>query len=81
MNLERAAMRGQLAENEQRRDRLRLKVDGMCQSIRQQLNTALTAVDDLDVPTAAALMDDLVASYAELTALTGRIARLERELA
>jgi hypothetical protein len=81
LNLERAAMRGQLAENEQRRDRLRLKVDGMCQSIRQQLNTALTAVDDLDVPTAAALMDDLVASYAELTALTGRIARLERELA
>jgi len=80
MNLERAAMKGRLEEDRASSARLRLKIDGLCQSIRQQLNTALTSVDELDVPLAAQMMDDLVAAYAELTALAGRIARLEKEL-
>ena len=80
MNIERAAMRGQLAEAEQARGKLRLKIDGLCASIRMQLNTALTAVEDLDVPMAAQMMDDLVTAYAELTAISGRIARIEKDL-
>lgn len=80
MNTERAAMKGLLAEARGNQARLRLKIDGLCQAIRAQLNTAITDVDDLDVPLAASRMDDLVGAYAELTALSGRIARIEKEL-
>lgn len=80
MSLERAAMRGKLAEAQDARRRLRLKAEGLCASIRAGLNTALTDVEETDVAQAAQQMDDLVATMGELAALQGQIARLEREL-
>jgi hypothetical protein len=80
MNLERAAMRGKLAELQDNAARFRLKIEGNATAIRQGLNTALTPVDDLEVPQIAAQMDDLVMAWAELQKVCSDIARLEREL-
>jgi hypothetical protein len=80
MNLERAAMRGFLAEKTQRAARLRLRIEGTCRAIRQGLNTALTAVDDLEIPMIAGQMDELVGAWGELQALRSEIDRLQREL-
>jgi len=80
MNLERAAMRGKLAELQEAAKRLRLKIEGDATAIRQGLNTALTPVDDLEVPQLAQQMDSLVMAWAELQKVGSDIARLEREL-
>lgn len=80
LNLERAAMRGRLAEAQENRRRLRLKAEGLCSAIRAGLNTALTDVEEIEIAQAAGQMDDLVAVMGELAALQGQIARLEREL-
>jgi len=80
MNIERAAMRGRLAELEEQRDRLRLKADGLCRSVRQALNTALVDVEEIEIAQAAQQMDDLVVAVGELAGLQGKVARLQREL-
>ena len=80
MNLERAAMKGRLAEAQQERNRLILKGEGLCAAIRQGLNIALTPFPDMEIPQAAQQMDDLVMTWAELAKVQGDIARLEREL-
>lgn len=80
MSLERAAMRGKLAEAQDQRRRLRLKAEGLCSGIRAAINTALTDVEEIEVAGAAQQMDELVAVQGELAALQGQIARLEREL-
>lgn len=80
LNLERAAMRGKLAEAQEGRRRLRLKAEGFCTAIRAALNTALADVEEIEIAQAAGQMDDLVAVMGELAALQGQIARLEREL-
>lgn len=80
MSLERAAMRGKLAEAQDNRRRLRLKAESLCSGIRAAVNTALTDVEQIEVAQAAGQMDDLVAVMGELAALQGQIARLEREL-
>jgi len=80
MNLERAAMRGKLAELQEEAKRLRLKIEGNATAIRQGLNTALTPVDDLEVPQIAEQMDALVMAWAELQKISADISRLEREL-
>ncbi|BBO80182.1 hypothetical protein DSCO28_50540 [Desulfosarcina ovata subsp. sediminis] len=80
MNLERAAMRGLLAEKKEAIDRLRLRIRGNCDAIRTGLNTALTPVDDLEIPIVAEQMDELVSAWGELQAALSEAARLEREL-
>jgi len=80
MNLERAAMKGRLAEAQQEQKNLILKGQGLCAAIRQGLNTVLTPFSDIDVPQVAQQMDDLVMTWAELTKVQGDIGRLEREL-
>lgn len=80
INLERAAMRGKLAELQEEAKRLRLKIEGSATAIRQGLNTALTPVDDLEVPQLSQQMDDLVMAWAELQKVGSDIARLQREL-
>jgi phage-related minor tail protein len=80
MNLERAAMKGKLAEAEQQRERLKLKIQGAATALRQGLNTALTPVEDLEVPALAEQMDNLVMAWAELQKCLSDISRLEREL-
>ncbi|MDA8140388.1 MAG: hypothetical protein M0036_17210 [Desulfobacteraceae bacterium] len=81
MNMERAAMRGLLAEKKERSAQLRLRIQGTGSTIRAGLNTALNPVDDLEIPMLAAQMDELVMAWGELQALLADIARLERELA
>ncbi|MBE0598297.1 MAG: hypothetical protein IH614_13600 [Desulfuromonadales bacterium] len=79
-NLERTAMRGKLAEAQERRRRLVLRIEGNAAAIRQGLNTALTPVADMDVPQLAEQMDELVQAWGELQGTLGEIARLEKEL-
>jgi hypothetical protein len=80
LNLERAAMRGQLAEAADQRRSLRLKADGLCDSIRAGLNTALADVEEINTALVAQQMDELVMTMGELAGLQGKISRLEREL-
>ena len=78
--LERAALRGKLAEAQERARRLSMRIEGGCTAIRTGLNTALTAVEDLEIPQLAEQMNELVDSWGELQATRLEIARLEREL-
>lgn len=79
-SIERAAMRGLLAEARDKRLHLRLKAEGLANSIRMNVNTLLNDVEELEVAQAAQQMDDLVSVMGELAALQGQIARFEREL-
>lgn len=80
MNLERAAMKGKLAELQEQRKKLLLKGDGLCKAIRQGLNTALTPFEEQEIPQLQSQMDDLVMAWAELQKVESDINRLEREL-
>ena len=80
MNLERAAMKGKLAELQQNRDRLRLRIEAAARAIRTGLNTALAPVEELEVPQLSEQMDGLVMDWAELCKTLSDIARLEKEL-
>lgn len=80
MNMERAAMKGKLAELQEQQKRLVLKGEGLCTAIRQGLNHALTPFTDMEIPQAAQQMDELVMTWAELAKIQGDIARLEKEL-
>lgn len=79
-NLERAALRGKLADAQERARRLTMRIEGHCTAIRQGLNTALTPVIDLEVPQLAEQMSELTAAWGELQAIRMEILRLEREL-
>lgn len=80
MSIERAAMRGKLAEAEDQQKRLILKGEGLCTAVRQSLNTALTPFEEMEIPQVAQQMDDLVLTWAELVKVMGDIGRLQREL-
>lgn len=84
MSIERAAMRGNLSEAKELRDRMRLKIEGFASSLRQSLNTAATypptLPEDMDIPMMDEQWDGLKAAWAELAKIQGDIARLEREL-
>ncbi len=80
MNQERVAMKGQLAELREQRAKLRLRIEGNCTAVRSGLNTALTEVDDLNVPVIAEQMDELVTAWGDLTVVNSKIARIEQEL-
>jgi len=81
MNIETAAMRGRLSEAKETAARLRLRIEGNCRAIRTGLNTALTPVENLEVPMMAEQMDELTAAWGELQTLLSTIDRLEKELA
>lgn len=80
MSMERAAMRGKLAELQEQQKKFMLKGEGLCTSIRTTLNTTLTPFGEMEIPQAAQQMDDLVMAWAELAKIQGDIAKLEREL-
>lgn len=80
LDLERAALRGRLAEAQQKEARLLRRCEAVAGSLRLALNTTLTPVPELDVPSLAEQMDVLVAEWAELQGVRGELARLEREL-
>ncbi len=81
MNTERAAMRGHLAELKEKQAKLRLLIEGDCRAVRTGLNTALTAVDDLEIPLIAQQMDQVTCAWGELAVVNSQIDRLEKELA
>lgn len=80
MNLERAAMQGQLAEARSRKYALLARAEGLCSAIRSLLNTILNEVEQIEVAQADQLMDDLMGVMAEIYSINGSIQRLEREL-
>ena len=81
MNMERAALRGRLAEVKKTKFELQKKAEGLCIAIRSMLNTALAdSIDDIEVAHADQLMDDLMAAMARIYTCNGTIARLEKEL-
>jgi len=80
MSIERAAMRGKLAEAEDMRRRLNLKGEGLIIALRQGLNTALQPFEDIDIPLLDEQWDSLKTAWAEVIKIRSDIARLEREL-
>lgn len=80
MNMERAAMKGKLAEAEQRRGKLTLKMEGSCRSVCQGLNTALTPPADLEIPLLDEQWDELKTAWMDLQLVNNEITRLEKEL-
>lgn len=80
MNLERAAMRGKLAQAREKKIRLMSKFEALASAIRQGLNTALTDIEDIEIPQLSAMWGDLEVCWAELLSIRGDIERLEKEL-
>lgn len=80
MNLERAAMKGRLAEAEQKQARLQMRIDSAARALRQGLNTTLYTVESLEIPQLDEQWDILKAAWGEYLQLNAEIARLKREL-
>ncbi|MHB1350102.1 MAG: hypothetical protein ACYCYR_09540 [Desulfobulbaceae bacterium] len=77
---ERDQILGRLSVLEQERQRLTMRMSGLCDAIRRAINPALIEVYDMDVAQAAQQMDDLVMAQAELMATNSKIGRLRKEL-
>lgn len=80
MNIERAAMKGKLAEAKESQRRLRSKFEALATAIRQGINTALTDIEDIEMNRMDELWGDLVKTWAELLSVRMDISRLEKEL-
>ncbi len=80
MSNERLMMEGQLSGLKREVRSLEMKIEGLCRSLRENLNTALTAVEDLDIPMIGQQARELELSYAKLQGNNSRIARLKKEL-
>ncbi|MDD5106056.1 MAG: hypothetical protein PHC49_10615 [Desulfuromonadaceae bacterium] len=80
MSIERAAMQGRLAEAKQKRDRLKLKMDGDARQICQGLNTLLTPHEELEIPLLDEQWDALKSAWGELLMVNEDIKQLERKL-
>ena len=81
INLERAAMKGRLAELKQEEFRLIQRVEGGAKAMRQGLNTTLIDMGDLEIPQLDEQWDMLKCSWAELAMVRANMQRLLRELA
>jgi len=77
--MERAAMRGRLAELKEQREKLRNRIKGEAGAIRSKLNLMLTPADELDVPVIDEQWDGLKAAWAELVSVNQDIRELEKE--
>ncbi len=80
MSLERAAMRGKLAEAESKQARLEMRIESAARALRQGLNTTLYTVEALEIPQLDEQWDILKSAWAEYIRLEGDISRLKREL-
>jgi hypothetical protein len=81
MNLERAAMKGRLAEARAQKAQLENKVRALAEAMRPKLNLNLLADPaDLDILALSSLMEELVIHTGELLAVKSEISRLEKEL-
>lgn len=77
---ERLQMQGKLVGLEQDKHRLKMRIDGLCRSIRTLINPALMDIGDMDIPMASQQMRDLEMAFVELQGVDSRITRLKREL-
>ena len=80
MNIERAAMRGKLAEAKEKRRRLMSKFEALATAIRQGINTTLADIEDIRIDELSPIWSDLELAWAEILSLRSDIERLEREL-
>jgi len=81
INLERAAMRGKLAQTKEKKLRLENKFYGLARSLRQGLNPVLAdAIEDIEIPQLSEMWADLEMCWAEIISLRGDMERLEKEL-
>jgi len=80
MNIERAAMRGKLAEAQEKRRRLMNKFEALATAIRQGINTTLADIEDVRIDELSPMWSDLEMAWAEILALGSDIERLERML-
>jgi hypothetical protein len=80
MNMERAAMKGRLAEAQSEQARLDMRIESAARVIRQGLNTTLYEVAALEIPQLDEQWDMLKSAWAEYLRLEGEITRLQREL-
>lgn len=80
MDLERTLMQGKVAGLKEDRNRLRMKIEGLCATIRTGLNILVTDVDQLDIPMAANQMDELKMAYAEYLGVSSQISKLMKAL-
>lgn len=81
LSLERAAMRGKLAELQEKATRLVLRIDSAATAIRAGLNTTLTAAADLPIPELDEQWDVLKTAWAELVVVYADAERIRKELA
>jgi len=79
-DMDRTLMQGKLAGLKEDRSRLELKIEGLCGGIRTELNTMVTAINDLDVLMAANHMDELKMAYAEYLGVSSQIGKLMKAL-
>jgi hypothetical protein len=80
MNFERAAMKGRLAEAKTNKIRLANKFEALAAAIRQGLNTALTDIEEIEIPQLSQMWSDLETAWAEILSARSDIERLEKEL-
>ena len=80
MDQNRAAMRGRQVELEKLQSRLRLKAKGQLKQLALTVNPSLHEIEDMDIPLAAAIMDDLVMIQAELLRTRTRLHELREAL-
>ena len=81
VNLERAALKGRLAEAEKEQARLRNKFEALARTLREGLNTALhRAIEDIEIPQLAQIWSDLEVTWATLISIRSDIERLNKEL-
>jgi hypothetical protein len=81
MSLERAAMRGKLAELKDNERRLRARITGSVSSVRQGLNLIINKPEELDIPVLDEHWDALKSAWMELNVTLSDIRRIEKELA
>ena len=80
MNMDRAAMKGKLAQAREKRKRLMSKFEALATAMRQGLNTALTEIEDIEIPQLSEMWGELEVCWAEILSLRNDIERLGKEL-
>lgn len=80
IDAERIMMQGRLAEAEEERKKLRLRAEGLCGSIRQEISPVLCDVEEMNIALVSAQMDELLGLHIDLLEVAGDIQRLKKAL-
>ena len=77
---ERLQMQGRRLELKNDLAGLRLKAEGLCTSIRRELNHVLTDVEEMNIALASEEMDSLITIHIDMLEAKTRIQRIDKEL-